>query len=600
MGPAKNIVVTIFFLVLVLSVDIVAAAAPVTVQSGADGIIALEAEKYSRNKARSDRWVAFKLTNASGRRAVLAKTSKKRVFSGSQAAKSSPRLDYSVKFSKAGKHYIWLRGQGKNKSSNSVHIGLNGRISKSTTEIILPSKLGWARLSARGGSVKINVKKAGTYTLNLWMNETGAVVDKIIITSNSRYKPKGSGPSAGAQNVASGSKGTTSSSKSSKKTNQGKSSSSSASSATSKTSSLPGSSQGSNVKTKSGVSVKVFPRANARDVVVNDAIYVNFNSNTSNIISNKFIVSAKGGNIAGRAVVKGKKLIFTPSIPLEYNKQYTASINAWAKVNGGSSVKVVYNWKFTTINPKARHIVFFEDFNDNAIGTFTSRDLRSDWGAYSGAGVDKGRVSVVRDGSFGDKAMRIRYEARKAGLGPGGAHWKTRISSKEELYVSYWVKFKKGFNFVKGGKLPGLAGGAANTGKVKPTGRDGWSGRMMWRPNGKVVQYMYIPDQNNKSGKDFPWSKKGTKYFKPGQWYKVETRIKMNTPKQRNGIVQSWLNGELVLDDRKVRFRDISSLKIDTLLFTTFFGGSDSSWATKKAEYVYFDNVIISTRPITH
>ena len=37
------------------------------------------------------------------------------------------------------------------------------------------------------------------------------------------------------------------------------------------------------------------------------------------------------------------------------------------------------------------------------------------------------------------------------------------------------------FDFVRAGKIPGLAGGRTNTGGRKPDGTDGWSARMMWR-----------------------------------------------------------------------------------------------------------------------
>ena len=69
------------------------------------------------------------------------------------------------------------------------------------------------------------------------------------------------------------------------------------------------------------------------------------------------------------------------------------------------------------------------------------------------------------------------------------------VGGYDDLYCSYYVRFAPGFDYVKGGELPGLAGGAANTGGNKPTGRDGWSARMMWRTGGEVVQYVYHVDQ---------------------------------------------------------------------------------------------------------
>ena len=65
----------------------------------------------------------------------------------------------------------------------------------------------------------------------------------------------------------------------------------------------------------------------------------------------------------------------------------------------------------------------------------------------------------------------------------GGAQWRLELGDDyDELYLTYRVRFADEFNFVKGGKLPGLVGGEANTGGRVPTGRDGWSARMMWWP----------------------------------------------------------------------------------------------------------------------
>ena len=44
---------------------------------------------------------------------------------------------------------------------------------------------------------------------------------------------------------------------------------------------------------------------------------------------------------------------------------------------------------------------------------------------------------------------------------------------------------------------------------------------------------------------------------------------------------------------KDMRFRDIDDFAIDRLYFSTFFGGSDSSWSTTKDEVTFFDDFII-------
>ncbi|MFD2883352.1 polysaccharide lyase [Pseudomonas lini] len=65
----------------------------------------------------------------------------------------------------------------------------------------------------------------------------------------------------------------------------------------------------------------------------------------------------------------------------------------------------------------------------------------------------------------------------RLGLPYGGIEFKSRLKQpgRECLILTYELKFdKKIFNFVKGGKLPGLYGGTGNTGGKIPNGHDGF------------------------------------------------------------------------------------------------------------------------------
>jgi hypothetical protein len=58
----------------------------------------------------------------------------------------------------------------------------------------------------------------------------------------------------------------------------------------------------------------------------------------------------------------------------------------------------------------------------------------------------------------------------------------------QSMMVSYDIAFDSGFDWVKGGKLPGLRGGPNSTGCSggnEPNGTDCFSARVMWRVNGK-------------------------------------------------------------------------------------------------------------------
>jgi hypothetical protein len=242
--------------------------------------------------------------------------------------------------------------------------------------------------------------------------------------------------------------------------------------------------------------------------------------------------------------------------------------------------------------------VFRQDFNSAAVGIYGSDSLAAGWmGARPSTGVREGRASVF-DGAEAreGRSLRVLYPQGGVSSAPSGAQWSMGLGRRyDELWCAYDVRFPSDFNFVKGGKLPGLVGGAANTGGDKPTGRDGWSARMMWRTGGHVVQYVYHPDQPTEYGEDFLWNLGGQRVFRPGTWHRVQHRIVMNRPGQRDGIVQGWFDGVLALDRQNVRFRDVDTFSIDAFYFSTFFGGSDDTWAPAKDEHVDFDLFVVGT-----
>jgi hypothetical protein len=59
--------------------------------------------------------------------------------------------------------------------------------------------------------------------------------------------------------------------------------------------------------------------------------------------------------------------------------------------------------------------------------------------------------------------------------------------------LEYEVFFPKGFPWVKGGKLPGLAGGDGGKCGGGEHSNDCWSARLMWRANGAGEAYLYVP-----------------------------------------------------------------------------------------------------------
>ena len=240
-------------------------------------------------------------------------------------------------------------------------------------------------------------------------------------------------------------------------------------------------------------------------------------------------------------------------------------------------------------------IIFFSGFE--------SDPWTSNWGLAWGPEPPSQGTLITGKDAFERHSLRVKYPKGTFSSG-GGLQSLTDFSKfplrpQQSLYFRYYVRFEPGFDFVKGGKLPGLAGGKGNTGGHKPNGTDGWSARVMWRADGKIVQYVYHPDQPGEYGEDFDWNYGGCpRFFVPGKWYCLETFVHLNSPGKKDGIIRSWLDGDKALEITNLRFRDNNSLQIDKLYFETFFGGGDPSWGTPKDQYAEFDNFVMATNYI--
>jgi hypothetical protein len=226
---------------------------------------------------------------------------------------------------------------------------------------------------------------------------------------------------------------------------------------------------------------------------------------------------------------------------------------------------------------------------------FESERWMKHWGVQERGSWGLKNMEVMEDYSDRfSKVLRVRYPkgsasptvSRNEQAPVGGAQFFADLGMQpqDSLRLSYYVRFSKDFDFVKGGKLPGLFGGTVNDGRKIPDGTNGFSTRYMWRSKGRGEVYAYLPT-SKEHGTSIG---RGNWRFQPGQWHHLEQEVVLNQLGHNDGRIRVWLDGEKVLDEAGLMFRTIDSLKIEGILFSTFFGGGDSSWATPKDVYVDF------------
>lgn len=221
--------------------------------------------------------------------------------------------------------------------------------------------------------------------------------------------------------------------------------------------------------------------------------------------------------------------------------------------------------------------------------------LRSSWGEHNREFRTEGTPPLpfmrvhIRKGSIDPASMVRRGQPRagtgfKAGLLPPGT---------QAAELRYWVRFPSDFNFVRGGKLPGLYGGAGNSGGHIPTGSDGFSFRLMWLAGGRGQVYAYLPTSRQYGTSLL----KGDFRFERGRWHRLRQQITLNTPGLDDGKVALWIDDRLAGEIDRLRIRDVPRLTLDGIFFDVFFGGNDDTWAAAADTHVDFAHFDVAPLP---
>ena len=62
-----------------------------------------------------------------------------------------------------------------------------------------------------------------------------------------------------------------------------------------------------------------------------------------------------------------------------------------------------------------------------------------------------------------------------------------------------------------------------------------------------------------------------------------------------DGILQGWIDGRLVFTRSNLRFRDVSTFKIEKVWGNIYVGGN---WTADRAMAIHFDNAVIARNRI--
>ncbi|GBE81089.1 polysaccharide lyase family 14 protein [Sparassis crispa] len=248
----------------------------------------------------------------------------------------------------------------------------------------------------------------------------------------------------------------------------------------------------------------------------------------------------------------------------------------------------------------------------------TQSYLSSSWPLQGG--IDRGMYLAFVDDPFPTSSpsssagipeptgpvLQVTYPAGSYSNNTGGAQFYAAWGGSNgapfnSMVLTYEVAFDSDFNWVMGGKLPGLRGGPDDDGCSGGSGANGsncFTARLMWRTDGQGEVYSYfLPTSELCASPDFICNNdgygtsidRGSFSFVAGAWNRVTLYVGLNSLlNSSDGQVALYYNNTLALTETDLQYRNSSGINIGGLFFSTFFGGSTTAWATPQTVHTYF------------
>jgi hypothetical protein len=191
---------------------------------------------------------------------------------------------------------------------------------------------------------------------------------------------------------------------------------------------------------------------------------------------------------------------------------------------------------------------------------------------------------ITQYGSIVETTYPAGSTAPSSGV-PGGAQARLpmAIGPVDNATLTYELLFPVGTQWVKGGKLPGLCGGQCWTGSNNGPG--GWATRFMWRAGG--AGEVLLSDATT-TGYGTDLGRGSWTFLADGRWHTLSQTIHLNTPGLADGTIDVSYNGLQVGHFTGITFRTDANTHIDSLMFCTFYGGHDSTWAPTTDQHFDF------------
>lgn len=239
-------------------------------------------------------------------------------------------------------------------------------------------------------------------------------------------------------------------------------------------------------------------------------------------------------------------------------------------------------------------------------------NVRDDAWGFSGGNFHN--VSRVRDG------IQVTYPAGGYASANGvNLKGTPSVFPTKDVTITYQLYVPEDFDFVKGGKLPGVIWGGGAGGR---SWGKGGSARIMWRRGGLVVGYLYlsttvgsyngtehnpmmkaqgkgfdkIVHHTNGAGLDIWRNETSPLTLERGAWNTIKMRVKLNAKDKANGVLSIRVNKQKKRFKGIMFVRDPDDLPMSGIQFASWFGGGSKDYAPKKDMRLVFKKFQLVSR----
>jgi hypothetical protein len=201
---SKCTLTLLVLLLFLLQANIYAVEAKFQQQSGADGLVVMEAENFSNIRPTTSAdpalWhIVYDPADYSGACAMQAlpmdpSFTANKTFAYAQ--ENAPVLEYSINFVSAAPLYVWIRNAHKDGYDDSIWFGYDFLITEPSSEPMTTMNQDYLNVwhwltqtQGTHGRATIDIGTAGVHVFELYMREQAFKVDKIVLTTNPDYIP---------------------------------------------------------------------------------------------------------------------------------------------------------------------------------------------------------------------------------------------------------------------------------------------------------------------------------------------------------------------------------------------------------------------------